>query len=213
MPEPTSDRTVARVRRAAQNDRARMNQVHVALAVIGGLVVVLGLLSRPLERLPLSAPLLALLLGVALGPQGLALLDPLQWNGYEALIEEVARLTIAVGLMAIALRLRGTTSNHLGMGATVRVSGEGLPPQLRVPYQSLVATEAKLGIPALGLTHASTDTVTGLRAGASGTKTASSIGAEPSPGITSWLENMGAPAWLSATSPRTFLTSSSMAAL
>lgn len=82
-----------------------MNQVHVALAVIGALVLALGLLSKPLERLPLSAPLLALLLGVALGPQGLALLDPLQWSGYEALIEEAARLTIAIGLMAIALRL------------------------------------------------------------------------------------------------------------
>jgi hypothetical protein len=33
---------------------------------------------------------------------------------------------------ALALRLEGTTSNHLGMGASVQVDATGLPPQLRV---------------------------------------------------------------------------------
>lgn len=65
----------------------------------------LGLLSKWLERLPLSAPLLALLAGIALGPQGLGWLHPARWGEQERLIEEAARLTIAVGLMAIALRL------------------------------------------------------------------------------------------------------------
>ena len=82
-----------------------MSELYLALAVIGGLVLAIGLLSRPLERLPLSAPLLCLLLGVLLGPQGLALLDPRQWGDAAAILEEAARLTIAIGLMAIALRL------------------------------------------------------------------------------------------------------------
>ncbi|WP_444676735.1 hypothetical protein [Halomonas sp. E19] len=45
-----------------------MEQLNVALAVVGGLVMVVGLLSSPLDRSWLSAPLFAFLFGVALGP-------------------------------------------------------------------------------------------------------------------------------------------------
>jgi sodium/hydrogen antiporter len=83
-----------------------MTELDIALTVVGGLVLFLGLLSRPLERLPLGAPLIALLLGVALGPQAIGLLDPSLWVGDTmALLEQGARLTIAIGLMAIALHL------------------------------------------------------------------------------------------------------------
>ena len=47
-----------------------MEQLNVGLAVTGGLVLVVGLLSSPLDRSWLSAPLFAFLLGVALGPYG-----------------------------------------------------------------------------------------------------------------------------------------------
>lgn len=82
-----------------------MNELYVGLALIGAVVLALGLLSRPFERLPVSAPLAALAIGVALGPQGLGLLHPALWSDPARLLEEAARLTIAIGLMAIALRL------------------------------------------------------------------------------------------------------------
>jgi NhaP-type Na+/H+ or K+/H+ antiporter len=81
------------------------HQLFLAFAVVGVLVLALGLFSKPLERLPLSAPLVSLLAGVALGPQALGWLDPGEWGDHEALVEHAARLTIAIGLMAIALRL------------------------------------------------------------------------------------------------------------
>ncbi|HVL34773.1 MAG TPA: cation:proton antiporter [Burkholderiales bacterium] len=82
-----------------------MTELHTALAVAGAMVIALGLLWRPLERSPFSAPLIALLLGVALGPQALGVLDPSAWGHRETLLEGAARLTIAIGLMSIALYL------------------------------------------------------------------------------------------------------------
>jgi sodium/hydrogen antiporter len=82
-----------------------MSELDLALALVGGMVLVLGLLSRPLERVPLTAPLAALLLGIALGPQALDLLHPEQWGERERILEVAARITIAIGLMGIALRL------------------------------------------------------------------------------------------------------------
>lgn len=83
-----------------------MNELHFALVVVGGLVLVLGIFSGPINnRLPVSLPLLALLLGVVLGPVGFDLLDPARWGHRETIVEEAARLTLAIGLMAIALRL------------------------------------------------------------------------------------------------------------
>ncbi|MFQ3789950.1 cation:proton antiporter [Halomonas sp. A29] len=82
-----------------------MEQLDIALAVVGGLVLAVGLLSRPLDRSWLSAPLFAFLLGVALGPHGLSALDPMAWGDGKRLLEETARLTLGISLMGIALRL------------------------------------------------------------------------------------------------------------
>jgi sodium/hydrogen antiporter len=82
-----------------------MTQLHIGLAVAGGMVIVLGLLSRPLERVPFTAPLIALVLGIALGPQALNLLRPDEWGERAMIVEAAARLTIAIGLMGVALRL------------------------------------------------------------------------------------------------------------
>lgn len=82
-----------------------MTQLHIALAVAGGMVIVLGLLSRPLERIPFTAPVIAFLLGIALGPQALHLLRPDEWGQRETILEVAARLSIAIGLMGVALRL------------------------------------------------------------------------------------------------------------
>lgn len=83
-----------------------MHEFYVALIVVGGLVLALGIFSSPIKnRSPLSVPLLALLVGVVLGPAGFDVLDPARWGNQDVIVEEAARLTLAVGLMAIALRL------------------------------------------------------------------------------------------------------------
>jgi NhaP-type Na+/H+ or K+/H+ antiporter len=82
-----------------------MKELNVALAAVGGLVLVLGLLSRPFDRSWLSPPLLAFLLGAILGPYGLEWLNPAAWGSVEMLLEETTRLTLGISLMGIALRL------------------------------------------------------------------------------------------------------------
>ncbi|MCE8017895.1 sodium:proton antiporter [Halomonas sp. MCCC 1A17488] len=82
-----------------------MDPLNIALTVVGGLVLIVGLLSSPLDRSWLSTPLFAFLIGVALGPHGLAALDPMVWGDGKRLLEETARLTLGISLMGIALRL------------------------------------------------------------------------------------------------------------
>jgi sodium/hydrogen antiporter len=75
----------------------------VAFAVVGGAAVGLGLASRPLRELPLSEPLVALLLGVLLGPAVLgALAVPAAMQA--ATLKLAAEVVLAMSLMAVALR-------------------------------------------------------------------------------------------------------------
>ena len=82
-----------------------MSQLNLALLVVGGLILVIGLLSGLVRRSLLSEPLLALLIGVLLGPYTLGLLDVAGWGDQETILEQAARLTLAIGLMGVALRL------------------------------------------------------------------------------------------------------------
>lgn len=82
-----------------------MSPVDAALVVLGGVVLVIGLLSRPLRRYALSTPLVALLLGVVLGPALLGVLDPASWGDEVTIMEQATRVTLAVALMGVALRL------------------------------------------------------------------------------------------------------------
>ena len=83
-----------------------MHQLNVALAAIGLIVLCLGLFSEGIRRRATSEPLLAVLYGIAVGPAMLGLLDVSRWGDPHLIMEEGARLTLAVGLMAVALRLR-----------------------------------------------------------------------------------------------------------
>lgn len=81
-----------------------MSELNIALALVGGTVLIIGLVSRPLNRSILSLPLLAFLLGVLAGPV-LGWLHPASWGHEMKILEEVARVSLGVSLMGIALRL------------------------------------------------------------------------------------------------------------
>ena len=80
-------------------------QLNVILVVFGVTLLVLGLLSRILKRVMLSAVLLALLAGVVVGPEGLDLIDPSEAGDERKLMEEVARFTLAIALMGAGLHV------------------------------------------------------------------------------------------------------------
>jgi sodium/hydrogen antiporter len=83
-----------------------MTDLDGVLVVIGALVLGLGLISGLIHaRLPVSTPLLSLLVGFALGPSGAGLFDPVRWGPPDVILAEAARLTLAIALMATALRL------------------------------------------------------------------------------------------------------------
>jgi NhaP-type Na+/H+ or K+/H+ antiporter len=84
-----------------------MHDVDIALLVVGVLVLGIGAFSAALRRAWLSVPFLALTVGVVLGPHASGLLDPNEWGHARGLMEQVARLTLGVGVMAVALRLPG----------------------------------------------------------------------------------------------------------
>jgi sodium/hydrogen antiporter len=75
----------------------------VTFVVTGTLALAIAASARWFERLPLSGPLVALLTGVALGPAGLGVLRLIP-SGPSPLLGDVARVTVAVSLMAVALR-------------------------------------------------------------------------------------------------------------
>ncbi|MGW5879942.1 cation:proton antiporter domain-containing protein [Nocardiopsis terrae] len=80
-----------------------MNSLHLAYAAIGTLSVLLALFSNRTRTLPLSEPLLALLLGVALGPVFLDLFSPSAATR-DSLLLEGTRLLLAASVMTAALR-------------------------------------------------------------------------------------------------------------
>lgn len=83
-----------------------MEEFNLALLTLAALVFAAGLSADYLRRrVPLSEPLLAVLVGAVLGPAMLGWLRPERWGKPHALLEEVARLTLGLTLMAVALRL------------------------------------------------------------------------------------------------------------
>lgn len=73
------------------------------LAVVGLLALVVTFISKRIRSLPLSEPMLALAVGILIGPQLLGLVD-LDDPGSKTVLLQASRLLLAVSLMAIALR-------------------------------------------------------------------------------------------------------------
>ena len=82
-----------------------MSTFNIALLTVGAVVLAVGLFSAPIKRSFLSVPLVALLAGVLLSPAVFGVLDPRQWGDQTIILEQAARLTVAISLMEIALRL------------------------------------------------------------------------------------------------------------
>lgn len=74
------------------------------LVLFGGSVLLLGLYGRIIKRLMLTSVLLALLVGIVAGPHGLGMLAAGGGEQREVL-HEVARLTLALALMAAGLEV------------------------------------------------------------------------------------------------------------
>ena len=81
-----------------------MEQVNTAIAVAAATVVLLGLVSRRAQTLPVTRPLLAMTVGVLVGPQLLGWLQPFAWPDDKMLLKEMARVTLAIAVIGIALR-------------------------------------------------------------------------------------------------------------
>jgi NhaP-type Na+/H+ or K+/H+ antiporter len=91
-----------------------MGELHLGYALVGSLAVVLAAMSTNVRDLPLSEPLLALVLGVVVGPEVLGLIQVPE-DQRPRLMTEVARVLLAVSLMGVGLRypvrqLRGVLS-------------------------------------------------------------------------------------------------------
>lgn len=125
----------------------------VLLATVGGLAVGVALGSRPLRSWPVTEPLLALLLGVAIGPQLLDLVS-IPVDEQVGLLRTVAELVLGVSLMSLALRyplhevlghmrpvLVLVTAGLVGMTALTALGGllAGLPLTAALVWAAAVA--------------------------------------------------------------------------
>lgn len=82
-----------------------MKDVNIALAVAGLLVLVAGAFTQMLRRIWFTGPMVAVLVGIGVGPRGLDWLKPHEWGHQYMIFEQAVRLTLAVSLMAVALRI------------------------------------------------------------------------------------------------------------
>lgn len=76
------------------------------LLIVGASVLALGLSSKVVKTHALSPVLLALAVGVLVGPRALGLVDPVAEVPRHVLLEQLARVALALSVVDIALRLR-----------------------------------------------------------------------------------------------------------
>ncbi|HVM37583.1 MAG TPA: cation:proton antiporter [Sphingomicrobium sp.] len=82
-----------------------MNEFNTIVALLGGLILTLGLVSKPTGKSPVPPSLIALLLGICVGPQLLNLINIEEMGDRTTILERAARLTLGIGLVGVALRV------------------------------------------------------------------------------------------------------------
>ncbi|UFU06561.1 cation:proton antiporter domain-containing protein [Ruania halotolerans] len=84
-----------------------MEELHLTYGLMGVLAAILALVSYGMRQVPLSEPLVALALGVVLGPQVLGLVE-ITDQVRDVVLLEGSRLIVALSVMAAALRFRAS---------------------------------------------------------------------------------------------------------
>lgn len=102
-----------------------MDPFNVIVTVLGATVLVLGLGSRQLAKSPLPPTLLALGLGALLGPELLGWIDLAELGSEPLIREKVARLTLGIALMGVALRVPREFARHDWRSAAM-LAGPGM---------------------------------------------------------------------------------------
>jgi NhaP-type Na+/H+ or K+/H+ antiporter len=82
-----------------------MNDFNVIITILGGTILVLGLGSKWLNASPIPATLIALGIGVGIGPAALNLIDLQAFGEQSTILEKAARLALGIGLVGVALRI------------------------------------------------------------------------------------------------------------
>lgn len=82
-----------------------MNSFNVIVAALGGMILLLGLTSKRISKSPVPPTILALGVGILLGPAVLGWIDDEALGDRASILEKAARLTLAVGLIGVALRV------------------------------------------------------------------------------------------------------------
>ncbi|MBW3629620.1 MAG: cation:proton antiporter [Gemmatimonadetes bacterium] len=80
-----------------------MERFDVIVAALGGMILLLGLPSKWISRGPVPPTLLALAFGILVGPAALGWIDPAALGDSATILERAARLTLAIGLLGVAL--------------------------------------------------------------------------------------------------------------
>lgn len=82
-----------------------METVNLTIFIISVAIFIAGAVIGKLEKWPVSEPFLAMVIGIVCGPYALDLLDMNEWGDPDSIMILSTRLTIAMALMATALRL------------------------------------------------------------------------------------------------------------
>lgn len=84
-----------------------MDELHLSYGLSGALAIALALISFKMRQVPLSEPMLALGLGILIGPELLRLVD-ISHHVRDLVLLEGSRLIVALSVMAAALRFPAT---------------------------------------------------------------------------------------------------------
>lgn len=98
-----------------------MDRLYLALALITATLLCTAVISKSLDKSLLQAPLVAMVVGMVFGPQGTSWIDLGLLENPLRFIEEFARITLAIALMGVALRLRRREIIQLRYPATVLI--------------------------------------------------------------------------------------------
>jgi len=126
-----------------------MEDLNVALTLISGLILALDLATGFLQSrdyLP-SEPIVAVSFGILIGPRGLDAFQLATWGDPIVIIEQAARLTVALAVTSIALRLPEnyfrkrwkSMTALLGPGMVIMWLVSGLVTYLVLPVSAVVA--------------------------------------------------------------------------